>query len=190
MARRKSDRELAEREAQRLLKKFGISKAPVDVESIASNLGLQVSYQTFDDDNVSGMLVRGEGGLQLIGVNERHAPTRQRFTVAHELGHFALHKGREMIIDQVLRVAVNLRDQTATQATDSEEIQANQFAAELLMPGDWVKQELTLIMKKARKAGSIDDVDRVVRKLARRFDVSKQAMEIRMINLRLLNHPF
>ena len=72
-----------------MLARMGIAEAPVPVEQIARRLGAQVTYEGFDGD-ISGMLFRDEGRA-VIGVNSRHAPTRQRFTVAHEIGHLEMH---------------------------------------------------------------------------------------------------
>ena len=59
----------------------------------------------------------------IITINGSHASTRQRFTVAHELGHLMLHSlGRKF------------RDVYSAATNSREELEANQFAAELLMP--------------------------------------------------------
>ena len=68
------------------------------------------------------------------GVNSLHAPVRQRFTIAHELGHAVLHAREGIHLDQAFRL--RFRDQTSAMAIDPEEIDANSFAAELLMPAD------------------------------------------------------
>lgn len=71
-------------EARRLLQKYGISEPPVDVERIARGEGLTIERRQLGDDD--GHLVG-----RRIEVNADHALTRQRFTIAHELGHFILH---------------------------------------------------------------------------------------------------
>src|SRR5947209_10976079 len=57
---------------------------PIPVDEIARKLGLEIQSRRFDDAEFSGILVR-EGGLAIVGVNASHAPTRQRFSVAHEI---------------------------------------------------------------------------------------------------------
>jgi Zn-dependent peptidase ImmA (M78 family) len=169
----------SESEAKRVLADQGVRTIPVPVESIARKLGATISYRPFDGE-LSGMLFRGDdGAMKLIGVNSSHAKTRQRFTVAHELGHLLLHKGRPMILDAPGRV--NLRDATSGQATDNEEIEANAFAAELLMPGDRVTEEF----KKRMHSKRAPSLEAVVSELALRFDVSAQAMQYRLVNLQL-----
>lgn len=163
--------------ARSLLEEQGINYAPVPVHEIAESQGIEVSYDHFDGD-VSGMLFRKDA-LVAIGINSSHSPTRQRFTLAHELGHFLLHDGRPVIVDKSVRI--NYRDERSSLATDSEEIQANQFAAELLMPRNIVFDEVI------KAHGSADDIDEdwFVDELAQQFDVSRQAMEYRLINLGL-----
>jgi len=160
--------------AQRLLREFGVVEAPVTLEPITEGLGAIVITQQLEPD-VSGMLVREDDGL-VIGVNKHHALVRRRFTVAHELGHLHLHPGRALILDTSVRV--NFRDRMSSLATDREEIEANRFAAALLMP-----QELVV---RAAVAGPRDP-DELVRSLARRFKVSEPAMSYRLINLGILS---
>ena len=110
----------AKRRATEILKRFGVTGPPVSAEQIARDLGAQITYETFDGD-ISGMLLRDQGTL-VIGVNSRHAPTRQRFTVAHEVGHILIHEGRPVFIDRFVRV--NFRDGES----NAEEVEANAFA--------------------------------------------------------------
>ncbi len=165
----------AEQKAIGVLDRMGISDSPVPVEQIARRLGVQVTYESFDGD-ISGMLFRGEG-TAVIGVNSRHAPTRQRFTVAHEIGHLEMHKGQPVFIDRFVRV--NLRDGQST----SEERQANAFAAELLMPRSLVPEEIDKIVAKRHNLTPPD----LVSALAQRFQVSPAAMQYRLINLGMLD---
>lgn len=169
----------AEREAQRLLAQHGITKAPVPVEDLARCAGTQVRYRKFDGD-ISGLLLRTDEGT-VVGVHALHARTRQRFTIAHELGHFLLHDGRPAIVEHLHRsTRVNYRDGMSALATDTEEIEANQFAAALLMPGQMVEDEF------AELIGRHTD-ERIVELLARRFQVSPQAMRFRLMNLALID---
>jgi Zn-dependent peptidase ImmA (M78 family) len=162
--------------AQDLLTAAGIDATPVDVFALAKLAGADVVQHKFDEDgNISGMLYRDEART-VIGVNAAHSPTRRRFTVAHELGHLRLHPGRPLILDAPARV--NFRDRTASLATDREEIEANAFAAALLMPErlvlEWVGRLLTTREHTPEK---------LVRLLADEFQVSEAAMGYRLINL-------
>jgi Zn-dependent peptidase ImmA (M78 family) len=163
----------AENEATRVRSELNGDTLPVAVEAIASKLGATIVFEAMDR-GVSGLLVRDKESL-VIGVNATHPPVRQRFSIAHEIGHLVLHRGRPMVIDHV---RLNLRDENSSAATDYEEIQANAFAAELLMPKDLVLKELRNIdpSRNGSEANLVAD-------LAQAFDVSEQAMEYRLVNL-------
>ena len=105
-------------------------------------------------------------------------PRRQRFTIAHELGHWFLHPGRPYTVDSTIRV--NRRDDLSSLATDREEIEANAFAASILMPED-------LVQAAAQIVGSIGarTAKEAIVRLANRFEVSEDAMSFRLHNLGL-----
>jgi Zn-dependent peptidase ImmA (M78 family) len=166
--------------ARDLLRQHAIERPPTPVEKLAHSLGLTVVHQKMDDD-LSGMLLRGSGeDAAVIGVNRVHSGTRQRFTIAHELGHFLLHQGRPVIVDPAIRMRANFRDARSSLATDREEIEANQFAAEILMPAAMVRREL-------QQLG--DHGEKLEQTLADRFKVSVEAMTYRLINLGLATSP-
>lgn len=160
---------------QRLLQDHKVQKPPVPVEVIARKLGALVRYSPFDGE-ISGMVYRDKDRT-VIGVNSFHHPNRQRFTVAHEIGHMLLHKGKEVHIDRTFRV--NLRDDVSSQAVDREEIEANRFAAELLMPKQMLMEDL-----KRQEIDFESEEDLLV--LARKYRVSLQALTFRLANLGLV----
>lgn len=174
------NRHLFEAKAEGLLRELGIATAPVPVELIAEHLGARIHYQPFDSPDVSGMLFREEGRPPIVGVNASNHPLRQRLTIAHEVAHLALHPGKPLILDRQVRV--NFRDATSSTATDDEEMQANAFAAALLMPKHLVKNHLHHHLDHDAHASDADIVER----LAADFRVSMQAMEYRLANLGLL----
>lgn len=165
----------SEREALDVLQRHGGAVLPIDVEQIAEREGATVVRQDLDS-NLSGMLFR-DSGRRVIGINSSQPLTRQRFTVAHEIAHLLLHKGRPMIVDTSIRV--NKRDHISSMATDTEEIEANAFAAELLMPRHLVLGE----WEKLQRRGRASSGEAVLNELALRFGVSSQAMAYRLINL-------
>jgi len=156
-------------EVDALLKRNRVIKPPVPVEKIAEKLGLQVRYAPFEGE-LSGALVR-KHGQAFIGVNSLHSPKRQRFTIAHELAHFVLHKGISAHFDESFRV--NWRDGESSKAVNPEEMEANRFAAELLMPTIFLVKDVEKI--KSFNQQALDS-------LAKRYGVSSQAMEIRLGN--------
>jgi Zn-dependent peptidase ImmA (M78 family) len=161
--------------ADDLLKRYGTVSAPVPVEKIAKSLGIQVRFSPLDDE-LSGMIFIKEG-IPIIGVNAIHHPNRQRFTIAHEIGHFELHRdmlSKEVHVDKSFPAAL-MRDNAAATGTDLIEIQANQFAAALLMP----KSILEVALE--GKAFDIDN-EKPIEELAKKLRVSKQALEYRIRN--------
>jgi Zn-dependent peptidase ImmA (M78 family) len=167
----------ADREADKILDEFGVVTPPIPVEQLARKLGARLVFEPLGAD-VSGMLYRAEGNA-VIGVNSHHAKTRQRFTIAHEIGHLRLHPGKPMFVDRSVRI--DKRDAVASLGVDRDEIEANSFAAALLMPEsmivDMIKQWPT---HRGTEVGSD-----VIARLAHRFEVSQQAMELRLANLGL-----
>ena len=163
--------------ALKLLQEAGQLQAPIDIEAVAISLGARVSYEPFDED-LSGILVK-EPSRIVIGVNSAHPKTRQRFTIAHEIAHLALKHEGELFVDQAMksRSLVMKRDGKSALAIDRQEIEANQFAAELLMPESLV----LAAVKKRQDKGSTD----FVATLAFDFQVSTKAMEYRLTNLGL-----
>jgi len=155
---------------EQLLRKSRISKPPVPVERIAEHQGLEIRLAPYEGD-LSGALVRTERET-FIGVNSNHHPNRQRFTVAHELAHFLLHRGLRLHVDK--KIWVNWRDDESSKAVRWEEIEANQFAAELLMPTGFLIRDIN-------RLGRIDAS--TVQFLARKYRVSPQAMDIRLNKL-------
>ncbi|MDC8980970.1 ImmA/IrrE family metallo-endopeptidase [Mycobacterium marinum] len=136
---------------------------PVDPVKIARQMGAAV----FLDDlqpGVSGQLEADDWG-QTILLSCDNGPNRQRFTCAHEIGH---------MVDRNLRggppVFTDYRDGRASEGTDAAEIYANQFAAELLMPAEHVR--------------NLAAAGWSTQQLASRFGVSQAAMSIRRDNLR------
>jgi len=168
----------AEREAYRLLQELGIEKPPVSVRKIAQQLRVRVVAESLDDPELSAALYRDEKQAVIL-VNANHSRTRQRFSIAHELGHFRLHRS-PIFVDK--RVRINFRDSRSALGIQPEEIQANRFAAALLMPEQWVLAEVN----RQREHGKTPDDDRVIRELARVFAVSPEAVQHRLANLGVL----
>jgi len=129
--------------------------------------------------DVSGMLYR-RGTATVMVVNAHHHPHRQRFTIAHEIGHHRLHDA-DAYLDGT--ATLRFRDGTSATGTDQEEREANGFAACLLMPAPWVHERFVQLLTGRR---ALDEDDAIVR-LARQFDVSEQAMRFRLVNLGLLD---
>ncbi len=143
-----------------ILKRVGITQPPVDIQRIADFFSIPILPYSKFPDSVSGMIVR-ENGKSVIGVNTNHPDVRQRFTLAHELGHYLSGHDDWRIVEETF------------DKDSAKEQEANRFAAELLMPTDFLKADL-------KKGGS--DIPQ----LAKRYQVSDQAMSVRLIQSGLL----
>lgn len=163
--------------ADALLQLGQVTEPPVPVERLARLRGAQLRFVPYEGD-LSGLLFQEDGRI-IIGINAIHAKTRQRFTIAHELGHLELHHGDELYVDRGF--PIQRRDGQSSQATDPTEIDANAFAAELLMP----RRFLTRDVQAAPQSLDYED-DEFVRLLADRYKVSVQAMLFRLTNLGLI----
>jgi prophage protein len=127
----------AEQRARNLLQNYP-DMFPIDPFQIARDLGIEIRYLSNPGHNVSGTISRENANSPVIvGVNSNDAITRQRFTIAHELGHYTKLK-EEGKIDSRLGF-VEYRNELSSQGNDPVEIDANQFAAELLMPEHWIR---------------------------------------------------
>jgi Zn-dependent peptidase ImmA (M78 family) len=163
----------AREKARQVLAEYGVVAAPVPVEKIIKKRNIRIQFSPLDQE-LSGMALVKDG-VAVIGVNALHHPNRQRFTMAHELGHHVMHRQHiEGTVHVDKGFAILLRDTLAAQGTDRMEIEANAFASELLMPKS--------LLEPAINAGEIDmdDVDRL-QTIAKKFKVSLSALQYRLL---------
>ena len=166
------DVEVAVRKADELITAMAVTTAPVPVERIARRLDVQVRYAPLDGE-ISGMSFIKDG-VSIIGVNNLHHPNRQRFTLAHELGHVILHAAeleRQVHLDR----GSLYRDAVSSTGRDARERVSNAFASELLIPA-------ALLEKVAGARFDLED-EELVGRLARKFRVSVAAMHFRLHRL-------
>lgn len=136
-----------------ILRHFHVEGPPVPIENIIANMGIQVLRPP--NPGWSGAVASDpQCGGAVIWVAAEESRFRSRFTIAHELGHLMLHDG------------VQFRDQPDFGGS-RQETQANRFAADLLMPL-WMLDPYA-----TQYRGDVAT-------LARIFDVSEQAMNIRL----------
>ncbi len=158
--------------ATELLQKYLVKVPPVPIEDIAQGEGASIVVRQFNNE-ISGLLLR-EGGNAIIAVERKQSPMRKRFTIAHELGHLKLHRGKEVRVDTAFRV--NLRSPESSTAEDVEEIESNAFAATILMPEVFLRNDVKGLILDIEDEGD-------VHRLAKRYQVSMQAMTLRLVNL-------
>ena len=148
--------------ARKLLVDVGIKKPPILIRDIVDHLKKDRDLSVYSwslGNNTDGIQIT-EGEKATIGYNNSQHPHRQRFTVAHEIGHLLLgHTGKNLILD--------------LNSKKSEEVEANQFAAELLMPLDMIKKDLQ------NKRNSKD--------IAKIYNVSEEAVWWRLYDCELIS---
>lgn len=144
-----------------------LSEYPVKLGQLAKDLGVEIKVSSMNT-GISGQIMR-QNGHYTIRVNRHEARERQRFTIAHELAHFFLHRA---VIDSS---PDGIKDNVLYRSGEPERIEyeANRLAADIVMPMKLVEKILQ------------EDFDGVVTEatiesLAARFQVSKAAMEIRL----------
>ena len=154
------------RAAQQLLSRAQISgRPPIDIAKLAFLCGVHVVEAPLDDF-VSGLLIDLEG-VSVVGVNAAQHPNRQRFTIAHELGHHLLRHHDRFHID----LGTPSGDGDPPFSDPRLEREANDFAANVLMPASLLRDESQL--------------NPAVEPLAERFRVSPLAMGYRLVALGL-----
>ena len=163
-----------ERKAQNILSELNINYTPIPIRKIATSMGLAIKHFDFGDE-VSGTLVIKDNKA-IIGVNPSESSVRQRFTIAHEIGHFELHKNNDFFVDKDFKV--RFRDQQSTTGEVQYEIEANSFAAAILMPKN-------LLINKIEELDLDLTDESAIKELAKIFDVSAMAMTYRIANLNL-----
>ncbi len=146
-----------------LIQRFQQS-APVDIVGLSRAIGIQVWESRDLPPGISGKLFkdRAHGGAEgySILVNAAEPFVRKRFTVAHEVAHFLLHRDR---------VGAELSDDTWYRSglSDWDEVEANRMAADILMPMRLIREYISRGFTQ-------------VEPLADLFAVSREAMRIRL----------
>ena len=139
-----------------------IKLCPLDVQEVALRLGIFIVPDSSFHEEISGILEKDENDQWTIRVNAHHHPNRQRYTIAHELGHYCLHRHQKDIF----------KDQIFFRGLERSRVewQANTFAGEILMPEDQFRSFLQ---------EDVCDID----ELAKRFQVSSLALRVRASEL-------
>lgn len=160
----------AQLKAQDILKKANQLRPPINLPAVSVFLGIHVEEKDLED-SLSGLSFI-DSDKRFVVINSNHAPNRKRFTWAHEIAHHVMHvpmlRGGVHVDKRILR-----RDELAASGTNLIEIEANNFAAELLMPTQWIEQ----------LAGPNFDLgdDEAIEELAQTFQVSSAALYYRIL---------
>ncbi|MBZ9731186.1 ImmA/IrrE family metallo-endopeptidase [Salegentibacter sp. JZCK2] len=167
--------------AVELLGQFGYMEAPIPIKKLIKNLGIEIKPEYLGDE-ISGLLVI-EDKRTIIGYNSSEPTVRQRFTLAHELGHHILHRSEssneKLFVDKIM-----YRKNFTSKKEKKQEMEANVFASRILMPENLVKSEFNKILD------SLDHLteEDIINRMASIFKVSSISMTYRLSNLNLLEN--
>ena len=150
-----------------LLADDGVTTPPINVERMVKDAGIQLRFGDLGD--ISGLIARSAAET-VIGVNARQHPTRQRFTIAHELGHLFLHYPIALKSHPGLPMVATRWVGEGDAVHQRSEWEANWFAAAFLMPSE----KFVLYYE-----------DHAPAQCAKKFDVSLPAVENRAKSLGL-----
>lgn len=165
--------------AEIFCKEHHITEYPVEIIRICKECGLKV-FEEYLDKNLSGLIVvdnkdwKKYGSSRFIVVNLADSAERRRFTIAHELAHFILHKGDSALYAH--------RDVINNSTAQNIEREANYFAANILMPEQLVREKVEDIKRKTRKPLKIV----LIKEISDCFVVSAAAAEIRLSQLNII----
>ena len=164
--------------AKKLLEKANALVQPVDLKQVVKYLKLSVNEKPLENE-YSGFLAVKE---KTIVVNLRHAPVRRRFTIAHEIGHYQLHRKQTGDTPVFIDRTVYYRKNNMDGIDHLMELEANAYAAGLLMPevllDEFLEKHPHLDLEKSTD----------IKTLTQEFEVSRPAMEYRLKNLGFVLH--
>jgi len=173
-------------EARQKLKKP--NNCDIDMEELMKAHDIYHVFKKLPD-NISGASMITKHGKKIIVINEDQPKTRQRFTIAHEVGHLLL--GHDTALNTQDKATdtnsqfknpsqILFRDDKTSEGSDWREIEANHFAASILMPRDILNKEINKLIQKNSK-NYLSEYN--VHELADIFEVSAISMSIRLSKL-------
>ncbi|MGC1878675.1 MAG: ImmA/IrrE family metallo-endopeptidase [Rhabdochlamydiaceae bacterium] len=148
--------------AEKALRDNFIESPPVIIHELVENYGLTVFKATFDDKEIAGYI---DFDKKWIVVNNEEAVARQNFSIAHELGHWIMHPDEVKADQNNIRIVYR---RPMGGETEPLEIEANAFAAYLLVPEE--------MLKRYHEKSDLE--------LAQLFNVSQSLIGFRRINSR------
>lgn len=175
---------------------------PVDLERICSALSLHLEFSNRDVRDIDGTLILGTAHFKRkqILINANGYRYRERFTLGHEIGHFALqhqvYLSSENIIERDLMIT---KETEATFNIERLEYQANAFSSNLILPDDIFKRMTAEYRRNLgiRDRGhgyifvddqpsNIADYEQLLSNLSTYFEASKRAVEVKFRHLEML----
>jgi Zn-dependent peptidase ImmA (M78 family) len=137
---------------------------PIKVGAIAKDLGIIVKKATLSA-GISGQ-IKETDGVCTIRVNRHEVKARQRFTLAHEIAHFLLH--RELLVGDGITDDILYR----SSLSDPQESEANRLAADIVMPWELIKNHLESYQNLK--------IEEKIEKLGEKAEISTTAIKIRL----------
>jgi len=159
------------------------SQAPIELDSLldALNINLNNNLEIENLNNTGYIEVKDNNIKIWVNPLKNNLISRERFTIAHELGHLFLHIAPEN------KNAI-FKDTEETLKRNSywniKEYEANNFAAQLLMPKDLILKEGKAIIELYKEQyNDLPYQEDFIKMMAEKFNVSKLAMKYRLKNL-------
>ena len=156
---------------------------PINIHQVVRKKNIDLIEYDFGED-VSGVLLY-DGEKATIGYSINNGSNRQRFTIAHELGHYMLgHQRKGVFVDTPDKYFPPLfRNKDSSTGESLQEQEANAFAAAILMPEPLLLEQIAAIQKLGKHL--IEDYD-IADVLAKNFCISPQAMTFRLNKLDII----
>lgn len=155
-----------------------MTTSAVNIEEMIRFYGIELDKDADLREDISGQIEMIGDDKYKISIQKRDHYYRKRFTMAHELGHFILHKdkiGAGLDDSKMYRAMYRMGDGVS----NKEEMEANRYAAITLMPKDMV---LLHMNNGLLKSGEIDQAQLI--ESAKKFQISTEALKIRVDGLK------
>lgn len=154
-------------EIKKILNKAGIKKPPIIVDDIVFELGIKIYKAKMKSNDILGVFKNNS-----IYVNEQQSKNAMRFTIAHEIGHIIMEGTKE-----------NITYERDIRNSKPSEITANNFAAELLVPTDFLIDEVKKVVErlKKKKINIYRNKDLILEFLCELFIVSYETMYFKIM---------
>jgi len=146
-----------------------VGEAPVNIEGMVEAFGVELERKAELHPEIAGQIECLDGGKFRISINKNDHYFRRRFTTAHELAHFLLHRnliGKGLDDTKAYR-SLNVGNFYNRSVTSQHEVEANRLASRLLMPKALVQRY------HGELAGDVSA-------MAKKFQVSPAAMGYRL----------
>lgn len=159
-----------------------------DLEGFIERFDIKVFYSNMDGfdfpNQVSGYSIVNSQGYPEIVINANDSLVRQRFTMAHEFGHIIMHwdwlKNQAKGLDKDKYEILFRKNGFNNDYRDLKEVQANEFAAELLLPHELLTEVI----------GNIEDLrknpilfNEMIKRVAVAFNVSEAFANVQLLKI-------